>query len=239
MTDKLEHFGVTPEPDPARPLRGMTVLVVEDSRFASEAIRLLCLRSGARIRRADTLAAAHRHLSVYRPSVVIVDLGLPDGSGLDLIDELAAAQPRVPALFGISGDDTLERSALAAGADGFFPKPMESLAHFQQTVLAQVRDVCAPARLQAVSDDVVVPDHVALQDDIDLMTEAIQNEPAGDRLDYIAHFLSGVGRVAHDDDLIAAAQGLARARAEGRGMRRGIAHIAHLLDERRARLAPL
>ena len=59
---------------PQRPLTGLTVLVIEDSRFASEAVRLLCLKSGARIRRADCLRSAARHLRTYRPAVVIVDL---------------------------------------------------------------------------------------------------------------------------------------------------------------------
>lgn len=81
MTDDLDFLGMPRRFDPRRPLSGMTVLVVEDSRFASEAVRLLCLRSGARIRRADSLAAAHRHLAVYRPTIVIVDLGLPDRVG--------------------------------------------------------------------------------------------------------------------------------------------------------------
>ena len=103
MSDDLEQFMMSHPPTADRPLQGLTVLVVEDSRFASEAIRLLSLRSGARIRRADSLRAAHRHLRVYRPSIVIIDMGLPDGCGADLIRELAADTVRVPVLLAMSG----------------------------------------------------------------------------------------------------------------------------------------
>ena len=126
-----------PTPTAERPLAGMTILVVEDSRFASEALRLMCLRSGARIRRADCLASAHRHLNTYRPTVAVVDLGLPDGSGLTLIAEMHRDSTRVPVLLATSGADRAEaeRAALQAGADGFLPKPVESLGAFQSEIL--------------------------------------------------------------------------------------------------------
>ena len=92
MADDLESFVLTQSPTAERPLLGLTVLVVEDSRFACEAMRLLCLRSGARIRRADSLKSARRHLSVYRPSIVVVDLGLPDDFGLVFSEETFGPQ---------------------------------------------------------------------------------------------------------------------------------------------------
>ena len=123
-------------PTATRPLLGLTVLVVEDSRFACDAMRLLCLRSGARIRRADCLKSARRHLQVYRPSAVIIDLGLPDGSGAELISELSVTSPRVEVILGTSGDSFSEEVALAAGADGFLAKPISSVIAFQNAIIS-------------------------------------------------------------------------------------------------------
>lgn len=61
---------------------------MEDSRFTCDALRLLCQR-GARLRRAETLAAAQAHSWLYRPDALLVDLGLP-GRGETLIATLAA-----------------------------------------------------------------------------------------------------------------------------------------------------
>ena len=165
MTDDLDPLPLTPMPTAQRPLLGLTVLVVEDSRFASEAVRLLCLRSGARIRRADSLASSHKHLRTYRPNVVIVDLGLPDGSGAELIDELNKSANRVEVILGMSGDSGTAAIATAAGADGFIEKPIESLAQFQQIVLSSLPENAHQAGLRAVSDETIQPDPIALQDD--------------------------------------------------------------------------
>lgn len=232
MSDDLERYVLSRPPTADRPLQGMTVLVVEDSRFASEAIRLLCLRSGARIRRADSLATAHRHLAVYRPSIIIVDMGLPDGSGADLICELARAQPRVPVLLGISGDPDGEALAYEAGADGFLAKPLQSLAHFQQAVLEHLPSGEGPTGPRVIPSEDVSPDMMAYQDDLTHVAEVIRETPDGQTLDYIAQFLSGVAMCAHDDSLEAAAISLANSRAKGRGTGSDVARVAGIVQER-------
>jgi len=230
--DSYDAFMMTRVPTAERPLMGLTVLVVEDSRFASEAMRLLCLRSGARIRRADCLKSARRHLGVYRPSVVIVDLGLPDGSGEDLIQELHTDAARVDVIITASGDDGLEDTALAAGADGFIAKPIESLAVFQSIVLANLPDELRPTGPRILPDAEIRPDPIALRDDLISIARKLNNKADKSTLDYVAQFLSGVARSAHDSALEMAAGELARDCAKGNPQCSDIARLAGIVQER-------
>ena len=243
MTDDLADFLMTRPPTAARPLLGLTVLVVEDSRFACEALRLLCLRSGARIRRADCLRSARRHLQVYRPTVAIVDLGLPDGSGSDLIRELAQARPRVPVLLGTSGYLENEAVSLAAGAEGFLAKPIESLALFQEAILRHLPDEARPAGPRILPDERISPDPIALRDDLMMAASLLSghtesglqpgaNGPDDAALDYITGFLSGIARSAHDASLEAAAQALAKDRASGARGHHTLSLVTGLVQDR-------
>ncbi|MBN8185342.1 response regulator [Salipiger thiooxidans] len=233
MTDS-DGYTPLPRPTATRPLLGMTVLAVEDSRYACDAMRLLCLRSGARIRRADCLQSARRHLMVYRPTVVIVDLGLPDGSGAELISELASALPRVAVILGTSGDSFAEDVALAAGADGFLPKPIASVTTFQSEIISNLPPERQPRGLRMVVDEPIRPDPLAYRDDMAHAADVLGDDGDERMLDYVTQFLRGVAHSAGDHVLEAAAAGLAEARADGRPFKADIVRVAGLVQDRLA-----
>ncbi|MEZ5796511.1 MAG: response regulator [Paracoccaceae bacterium] len=210
------------------PLAGVTVLAVEDSRFACDALRLLCQRSGARLRRADTLAAARAHLRTYRPEVILVDLGLPDGRGDGLIRQIAAAGPDRPVLLATSGDPGNRALALAAGADGFLDKPIAGLHAFQAALLAHLPHRPGP---EAPDSGEVVADPLALHDDLALAAAALQAGPGAEERRYLAGFLTGLARQTHDPDLGAACAGLADPHT-------GLQRLSRLLGERLQQTAP-
>ncbi len=228
MPDPFSPLFAAPAPTPDRPLSGVTVLVVEDSRFASESVRLLCLRLGARIRRADSLRAAERHLSTYRPTVVLVDVGLPDGSGLDLIARLAAATPRLPAILATSGDTTLGPASLEAGADAFLPKPITNLAAFQEVVASALK-IPPAARAEAAE---IAPDRLAYRDDLVLVSECLDTEAEPKTVAYAAKFLAGVARSAADGPLAEAAVSLSDQMAAGAPTAAHVARLAGMVAQR-------
>ncbi len=201
MPETLEDLIMMQPPTPDRPLLGTMILLVEDSRHACEVLRLICQRSGARIRRAESLASAARHLRSYRPRIVVIDLGLPDGSGLELIETLAMSEPGIDGIIAISGDDTLADAAMAAGADTFIAKPLTSIHGFQKAVLALLPKGQHPPKLSHPADDRVEPDPVALRDDLALVVDMLRQSPDVGTLTYLSGFLHSIGKGTGDANL--------------------------------------
>jgi len=226
-------------PTASRPLLGVTVLLVEDSRFASEAVRLMCLRSGARIRRADSLANARRHLRIYRPTCILVDLGQPDGSGEDLLAEVAGASPPIDVILATSGDPDAGPRALAAGARAFLPKPLTSLAAFQQTIVSALPPDRRPSGPRPTPSAEVAPDSIALRDDLAAARRHLSDPREEGTVDYVARFLAGLAHSAGDRALGDAVDQLMARRAAGQSGGPELASLSALLEHRIAAHAGL
>jgi len=104
-----------------------TVLVVDDEPAIRDVIRLGLESRGYHIVEASTGADAVALFRAHRPSLVITDLFLSEGSGLDVVRDLHGIDPTVP-IIAMSGDVASdEASALAQavrlGAAGTLEKP--------------------------------------------------------------------------------------------------------------------
>jgi len=101
------------------------VLYVEDDRLNVALVEeIVALVPGAVLQVEGTVAAAIRRLGTDAPAIVLVDLDLPDGSGLEVVAAAAVVDPR-PQVLVVTGDVT-ERTAADAvdrGADGVLVKP--------------------------------------------------------------------------------------------------------------------
>lgn len=102
------------------------VLIVDDESVVREGVRKILEAEGLTVAVAEDAAAALDHPGLANCRLVLCDLVLPDGSGIDLIVRLLARRPRVPVVL-ITGYATSEQEALAerAGATAFLAKPFD------------------------------------------------------------------------------------------------------------------
>ena len=117
----------------------MRILLVEDDALLRGVIRDSLVQAGHRIDEAETLATA-RHLWHVQPfDAVLLDLNLPDGSGLSALREARGRGDRTPVLVLTARNRTEERVAgLDAGADDYLGKPFE-LSEVEARLRALVR----------------------------------------------------------------------------------------------------
>ncbi len=102
------------------------ILIVDDDPDVSGVLEEILTPRFATVETATTLATARAILARRVPDLVLLDLGLPDGSGFDLLSEIRSMGEiiSVIVLTGLSDVETVVES-MRRGADNFVPKPIE------------------------------------------------------------------------------------------------------------------
>jgi two-component system nitrogen regulation response regulator GlnG len=102
-----------------------TLLVIDDEPSVQYAFRRVFGDEGVTVLPARTVAEG-RARAADRPDVIVLDIQLPDGSGLDLFRELHEADPKRPVIF-ITAHGTTETAieAMKGGAFDYLVKPLD------------------------------------------------------------------------------------------------------------------
>lgn len=104
----------------------MRILVIEDETDIADPLQRFLQREGHAVDVAGDLATAEAALAVAGFDAVLLDLALPDGSGLDLLRRERRAGNRVPVIIATARDQISDRIAgLDAGADDYVVKPYD------------------------------------------------------------------------------------------------------------------
>ncbi|MFD0869127.1 acetate metabolism regulatory protein [Chlamydia abortus] len=131
-----------------------TILIVEDDISLNKGIMLTLARDGIAIRQAYDLAAANKLLLEEPIDLIILDVNLPDGSGLDFCEQVRR-RSRVPIIFLTAND--LEADIVTGfelGGDDYITKPF-SLMVLRARVMAVLR------RMEPQNEDQWTIDHLS------------------------------------------------------------------------------
>jgi two-component system KDP operon response regulator KdpE len=101
----------------------LSILVIEDEQAIRRFVRMALTAEGYRVHEAETLQRGLLDAGTRKPDLIVLDLGLPDGDGMDFIRDLRAWS-RTPILVLSARVDEYDKvDALDAGADDYLSKP--------------------------------------------------------------------------------------------------------------------
>lgn len=102
------------------------LLVIDDEPLICQSFHWVFANGEVEVVTAGTVVDAWRRIEEDRPDVIVLDLQLPDGSGLELFDRIQAADPKRPVIF-LTATGTTETAivAMKRGAFDYIGKPFE------------------------------------------------------------------------------------------------------------------
>lgn len=107
------------KPDAAKP----EVLVIDDEPQIRRLLRLILEEAGYAVREAETGKAGQSEVLRHNPDAIILDLGLPDGPGVDVLRRIREWNATPVLILSVFGQEGSKVAGLDAGADDYLTKP--------------------------------------------------------------------------------------------------------------------
>lgn len=101
----------------------INVLIIEDEQAIRRFLRSALEGDGLRVHEADTLQRGLLEAATRKPDLVILDLGLPDGDGIEFIRDFRQWSQVPVIVLSARAEETDKITALDAGADDYLSKP--------------------------------------------------------------------------------------------------------------------
>jgi two-component system nitrogen regulation response regulator GlnG len=134
-----------------------TILLVDDDEAIRTVVAHALRRAGHRVRTAASVAEFDRELRLGLPDVLLTDVVLPDGDGIEIATRLAQEAPELPVIV-LSARNTLTTAVRAneAGAYDYLPKPFD-LETLTSTIAAALERRGAASPVQSDDEDQSLP----------------------------------------------------------------------------------
>jgi DNA-binding response OmpR family regulator len=138
--------------DEAMDFQRRTVLLIEDEEAITAPLSEALTREGFALETAGTIGDGLRIARELAPSLVLLDVMLPDGSGFDALRELRATGSTPVIMLTARGDEADRVAGLELGADDYVIKPFSAreLVARIRAVLRRASAAAEPARREAV-----------------------------------------------------------------------------------------
>lgn len=109
-------------------MKGPLIFIVDDDQDILRVLKANLELHGFQVYTAESCASLKRIFNEKRPDLLILDIMLPDGDGMDICRELRAVAPEIPVIMLTAKDKLSDKIiGLESGADDYIVKPFETL----------------------------------------------------------------------------------------------------------------
>lgn len=126
------------------------IIIVEDDKGLNQGLCMALKADDRQIASCTDLKSARKQLAAGGAALVLMDINLPDGNGLDLLCEIKKDTPALPVIMLTANDTDMDVvNGLELGADDYITKPF-SLAVLRARVNTQLRKIISTGEVHSI-----------------------------------------------------------------------------------------